>query len=753
MAIDPICSMQVNEKSGIRAEKDGVMYYFCSEHCRAKFLGEPAPTPHVPSSKAYYCPMCPGVESDAPDICPKCGMALEPTGLEAGGSDTGELRSMTRRFIVGLILTLPVFMLAMSHLWPGLDHHHFTNSALSHWIQFLLSTPVIWIAGWPLLLRGFRSFRTLNLNMFSLIAIGVLTAYFYSAAAMLAPGLFPESFHHHGRVGIYFESAAMITVLVLLGQVLELRARSRTGSAIRDLLSLTPSIAHRMVNGVEEDVRLEDVRVGEEIRVRPGERIPVDGLVLDGRSYVDESMITGEPIPVEKSSGTQLSAGTINGNGTLLFRAEKVGRDTLLAHIVQLVADAQRSRAPIQRVADRVAAWFVPAVMLVAACAFIVWMLFGPEPRFVYGLINAVAVLIIACPCALGLATPMSIMVGVGQGARNGILVKDAEALEVLASVNTLVVDKTGTLTEGRPRLTTCLPATGFTENQLLQFAASLEQHSEHPIASAIAKNAREHAIGLVPVEDFEAVPGSGVQGRIQGKVLRAGKRLFLEQHHVAGMDLFEALVGRMQDEGQTVVFVSADGQMAGVLGISDPVKDSTPIAMETLRNMGLDIILATGDQERTANKVAHRLGIKRVYAGILPENKDQLVQQLRAENRIVAMAGDGINDAPALAAAQVGIAMSTGTDVAIHTAGVTLLKGDLRGIAKAIRLSRAVLRNIRQNLFFAFIYNSVGIPVAAGLLYPFFGILLSPMLAGVAMSFSSVSVVTNALRLRRITM
>ena len=749
MAIDPICGMQVNEETGLRAESGGAVYFFCSEHCRAKFLGTPAPV--VTSEKAYYCPMCPGVESDVPDVCPKCGMALEAAAPGAGTESSGELRDMTLRLVAAAVLTLPVFVLAMSHLWPGADHRHFSNSAWSHWIQFLLSTPVVWIAGWPLLLRGYRSFRTMNLNMFSLIAMGVLTAYVYSVMALLAPGIFPDSFRHHGRVGIYCESAAMITVLVLLGQVLELRARSRTGSAIRELLGLTPPVAHRFRDGEEQDVPLAHVQVGDLIRVRPGERIAVDGVVVEGGSYVDESMITGEPIPVEKTGGERVSAGTINGHGTLLFRADKVGRDTLLAHIIQMVAAAQRSRAPIQRVADRVAAWFVPSVIFISVITFAVWAGFGPEPRFVHALINAVAVLIIACPCALGLATPMSIMVGVGEGARNGILIKDAEALERLARVDTVVVDKTGTLTEGHPRLTSVLPVHAQSEKELLQWAASLEQRSEHPIAAAIMQGSRDQGIALLSVEDFKAIPGDGVSGRIRGRNALAGKREFLEKHGVEELDILRTLVARLQDDGQTVVYIAMDGRLAGVLGVSDPIKDTTPAAVDALRAMGLEVILATGDQKRTADKVARRLGIEGVHAGILPEFKEQLVRRLKQENRVVAMAGDGINDAPALAAADVGVAMATGTDIAMHSAGVTLLKGDLRGIAKAIRLSRAVLRNIRQNLFFAFVYNSIGIPVAAGLLYPFFGVLLSPMLAGAAMSFSSVSVVTNALRLRRV--
>ena len=751
MAKDPICGMQVDESSGLRAEKDGRIWYFCSDHCRAKFLGDPIP--HSPSPihrSAYYCPMDPDVESDLPGNCPKCGMALQPSIPSAANESNSELQDMSRRLRISTVFALPVFILSMAHIVPSAAHVVPQN--ISHWIQFVLSIPVVLWAGLPLLERGWRSFRTGQLNMFSLIALGVSTAFLYSVAAVLFPGLFPSSFRHHGQQpAVYFEAAAVITVLVLLGQVMELRARSRTGDAIRTLLGLTPKTAHQVRDGDEIDVLLDAIHPGDVLRVKPGEKIPVDGQLIDGRSFVDESMITGEPLPVEKLAGTRVTAGTINGNGSFIIRAEKVGRDTLLAHIVAMVAEAQRSRAPIQRLADRIAAVFVPAVMAIAAVTFILWALFGPEPRMAMALISAVSVLIIACPCALGLATPMSVMVGIGRGAGAGILIRNADALERLAAVDTVVVDKTGTLTEGHPVLTTCLALDPLTENHLLRIAASLEQNSEHPIAAAVLSEAKNRGLNLLPAEAFQAFPGLGVSARVDGHDVLMGNRALLDQHKVTDADHLRVLSNRFEQDGHTTIHVAMDGKLAGFLAVSDPVKASTPEAVDRLKRLGIRLVLVTGDQPRTAEAIARRLGIEDVQSNALPADKARRISELRSAGRVVVMAGDGINDAPALATADVGIAMGTGTDVAIESAGVTLLKGDLRGIEKAIRLSRATMRNIRENLFFAFLYNSVGVPVAAGILYPFFGLLLSPILAGAAMSFSSVSVIANALRLRRV--
>ncbi len=740
----------------------------------------------------YTCPMHPEIQQDHPGDCPKCGMALEPKNVKASddAEDDAELRDMTRRFWIGAALTLPVFVLAMAHMIPSLAHNSWLSGPVSRWTQFALSTPVILWAGWPFFRRGWRSLVTRHLNMFTLIAIGVGTAFIYSAAAMLAPGIFPSAMSSHGGVGIYFEAAAVIVVLVLLGQVLELRARSRTGSAIKALLNLAPPIARRLGKNGDEEIPLEQVHVGDLLRVRPGDKVPVDGVVTEGRSSVEESMITGESLPVEKNVGDKVTGGTVNGTGGFIMRTEKIGRDTMLAQIVNMVAEAQRSRAPIQGMADKVATIFVPTVVAVAILTFALWMGFGPEPRLAYAIVNAVAVLIIACPCALGLATPMSIMVGIGRGAQEGVLMKSAEALERLEKITTLIVDKTGTLTEGKPRLMETITVEGFEQNELLRLAASLEQSSEHPLAAAIVNGAKTKILGdslksgagilpalrassprignsgkmpgsgrleacptgslnLETVADFRSVTGGGVVGRVANKTVLVGKPNFLRAEGVTDLGNLESQAEQLQQTGQTVVFVAVDKKAAGLLAVADPIKSTTADAIRDLHALGLEIVMVTGDNRRTADAVAKTLGIDSVEAEVEPQAKSARVQKLRQEGKIVAMAGDGINDAPALAAADVGIAMGTGTDVAMQSAGVTLVKGDLRAIAKAIHLSRATMHNIRQNLFFAFFYNALGIPIAAGLLYPFFGVLLSPIIAGAAMSLSSVSVISNALRLR----
>jgi Cu+-exporting ATPase len=704
-----------------------------------------------PEKKTIYtCPMHPEVEQDHPGICPKCGMALEPKTVSTdAGEDDSELRDMTRRFWTGTALTLPVFVVAMAHLIPAWSQAEWVAGEMSRWGQFILSTPVVLWAGWPFFARGWRSLVNRHLNMFTLIAMGVGAAYLFSAVAMLFPGVFPASFARHGKVDIYFEPAAVIVVLVLLGQVLELRARQRTGSAIRALLNLAPRTARVLRNGEENEVPLDSVKVGDRLRVRPGDKVPVDGKVVEGRTNVDESMITGEPIPAEKGVGDKVTGGTVNGTGSFIMEAARVGSDTLLAQIVEMVAQAQRTRAPIQGLADKVAGYFVPAVIAVAAVTFLAWAVVGPEPRLAYAIANAVAVLIIACPCALGLATPMSVMVGVGRGAQAGVLIRNAEAIEVMEKVTTLVVDKTGTLTEGKPRLMQVIPVNGVSEGEFLLAVASVEQNSEHPLAAAIVQGAKERGVKLQSVSDFASVTGGGVIGKLDGREILVGKLKFLQGRGVSGLDRIEQEAARLQSEGQTAMFAAINGKAAGLLSVADPIKASTPEAIQQLHERGLKIAMLTGDNERTANAVAKKLGLDHVEAGVEPQDKHARVEQLRKQGEIVSMAGDGINDAPALAAAHVGIAMGTGTDVAMESAGITLVKGDLRGISKAVALSRAMVRNIRQNLFFAFIYNALGVPVAAGLLYPFFGVLLSPMIAGAAMSFSSVSVIANALRLR----
>jgi Cu+-exporting ATPase len=756
---------QVKSKMGDYCPDDtcdiGSNFYTCPMHPEIRQQGpgscptcgmalEPVAQAVSPATRTEYtCPMHPEVVQDHPGNCPKCGMALEPRNV-AVQEENPELADMSRRFWVSVTLALPVFLLAMAaDLATGLLPDALSLKTVQ-WIEFLLATPVVLWGGWPFFVRGWRSVVSWNLNMFTLIGLGVAVAWGYSVVALLFPEVFPVVMRHaDGTVPVYFEAAAVITGLVLLGQVLELRARSRTNTAIRMLLDLAPKTA-RVVrdDGSEADIPLEQVQPGDTLRVRPGEKVPVDGEVVEGESTLDESMVTGESIPVEKGPGDHLIGATINSTGGLLMRAEKVGSDTLLAQIVQMVAEAQRSRAPIQKLADQVAAWFVPAVVLVAVVAFVVWGLWGPEPRLAHAVVNAVAVLIIACPCALGLATPMSIMVGTGRGAKMGVLIKNAEALEVMVKVDTLLVDKTGTLTEGKPELVTVAAAQGFDEQTVLRLGASLERASEHPLAAAIVKGAEAREVELAKANDFASHTGRGVTGRVDGKQVALGNRALLEE---LGMDpgALQAQSDMLRGEGQTVMFLAVDGAPAGLLGVADPVKETTAEALRVLHEEGVDVVMLTGDSRTTAEAVARRLGLERFEAEVLPERKGEIVRQLQGEGRIVAMAGDGINDAPALAQAHVGIAMGTGTDVAMESAGVTLVKGDLRGIARARRLSHAVMRNIRQNLFFAFVYNSLGVPVAAGVLYPFFGLLLSPIIAAAAMSFSSVSVITNALRLR----
>jgi Cu+-exporting ATPase len=706
--------------------------------------------PSVPRTE-WTCPMHPQIVRDAPGSCPICGMALEPRTVSGEGGPDLELVDMTRRFWIGLVLTLPLLAFVMGDMLPGQPLHHLIPSRVSAWLQLMLATPVVLWAGWPFFERSWVSIVNRSLNMFTLIALGTGTAWVYSVVGALAPGLFPASFRTHGgEVGLYFEAAAVITVLVLLGQVLELRARSQTSSAIRALLRLAPPTARQLRDdGTDQDIPLEHVRVGDRLRVRPGEKVPVDGVVLEGRSAVDESMVTGESIPVEKSGASRVIGGTVNGTGGFVMRAERVGSETLLAQIVHMVGEAQRSRAPIQRLADMVSSWFVPAVVLVAVATFVVWVFLGPEPRLAHGLVNAVAVLIIACPCALGLATPMSIMVGTGRGALAGVLIRNAEALEILEKVDTLVVDKTGTLTEGRPRLRTVVPVANADDSEVLRLAASVEVGSEHPLAASIVEGAGARGIKPVAAVDFRSVTGKGVDARVDGHKIALGNVALMRE---VGVDP-SALVRRadeLRGDGQTVMFVARDEQLLGMVGVADPIKESSAEALNLLREAGLTIVMLTGDSRRTAEAVAAKLGITHVEAEVLPERKIEVVRDLRGKGHKVAMAGDGVNDAPALAAADVGIAMGTGTDVAMQSAGVTLVKGDLRGTVRARRLSQATMRNIRQNLFFAFVYNALGVPIAAGVLYPWTGLLLSPIIASVAMTFSSVSVIGNALRLRR---
>jgi len=754
--IDPVCGMTVDPHTAkYRAEHHGHTYYFCAAGCRTKFvadpqkyLGEREPEPVIEGA-VYTCPMHPEIRQIGPGSCPICGMALEP---EVATADTGpnpELADMTRRFWIGLALTVPVFVLEMGGHFTPL--HALISAPWSSWIQLALTTPVVLWAGWPFFERGWQSLKTRNLNMFTLIAMGTGVAYVYSVVAVLAPGLFPPAFRDaHGAVAVYFEAAAVITVLVLLGQVLELRAREATSGAIRALLDLAPKTARRVNDdGDDEEVSLDQVQVGDRLRVRPGDKVPVDGVVLEGRSSLDESMVTGESMPVSKEKDARVIGGTLNKSGSFVMRADKIGRDTLLAQIVQMVASAQRSRAPIQRLADQVAGWFVPAVIAVAVVAFAAWATFGPEPRFAFGMVAAVTVLIIACPCALGLATPMSIMVGVGRGAQAGVLIKHAEALERMEKIDTLVIDKTGTLTEGKPKVVAVEPVEGFGEGQVLRLAASVERSSEHPLAAAIVAAAAERKLELAPVRGFDAPAGKGVIGMVERQRLAIGNANFLKE---LGIDTgaLGPQAERLRQDGATAIFVAVNGKPAGIIAIADPVKATTPDALRALAADGIRVVMLTGDNRTTAQAVARRLDLKEVEAEVLPDQKSAVVEKLTREGRVVAMAGDGVNDAPALAAAAVGIAMGTGADVAIESAGITLVKGDLAGIVKARTLSEATMRNIRQNLFFAFIYNAAGVPIAAGVLYPVFGILLSPIIGAAAMSLSSVSVVGNALRLRK---
>lgn len=804
---DPVCGMTVNPATTPhKFEHNGQAYFFCGKRCLERFRAEPETylsrtpeqppdTQHAPLRPAdagnlytcpmhpevqqqgpgacpqcgmalepltvampgtrveYTCPMHPEIVRDQPGSCPLCGMALEPRTVTAEEEVNPELLDMTRRFWLSLAFTVPLFVLAMAEMVLG-GPLQILPPRLLAWTQLLLATPVVLWGGWPFFQRGWASVINRNLNMFTLIAIGTGTAYLYSVVATLFPGLFPASFRgHSGEVAIYFEAAAVITTLVLLGQVLELRARGQTSSAIRALLGLAPKTARILHDdGSETDIPLALVKPGDRLRVRPGEKVPVDGVILEGGSAVDESMVTGEPIPVEKNPGSRVTGGTVNGTGSFVMRADRVGGDTLLAQIVRMVSEAQRSRAPIQRLADLVSSYFVPIVVLVAIVTFVVWALMGPEPRMAYALVNAVAVLIIACPCALGLATPMSIMVGTGRGATAGVLIRNAEALEVIEKVDTLVVDKTGTLTEGKPRLVSVVPVSGGNEPELLRLAASLERGSEHPLAAAIVAGAQAKELPLADAKEFRSLTGKGVVGTVDGRSVALGNQKLLEELAIAPGPLREQAEGLRRD-GQTVMFVAVDGRPTGLLGVADPIKPSTPEALQRLRQEGIRIVMLTGDNRTTAEAVARKLGIDHVEAEVLPEQKSEVIRRLQAQGRIVAMAGDGVNDAPALARAQVGIAMGTGTDVAMESAGVTLVKGDLRGIVRARRLSDGTMRNIRQNLFFAFLYNVLGVPIAAGVLYPFFGLLLSPMIAAAAMTFSSVSVVMNALRLRTLTL
>jgi Cu+-exporting ATPase len=796
-AIDPVCGMTVDPDSAAGSnEYKGRTYYFCSMHCLHKFREDPerflnqpaspvmvqpvgiqrasgqetAKNPIVITTPAglspwgpqsapgsykitYTCPMHPEVVSDAPGTCPICGMALEPRTVSLAEEENPELTEMSRRFWVSVVLTLPLLLIGMSEFVPGADLERLLSMRVWGWLELAMATPVVLWGAWPFFVRGWQSIRNRSLNMFTLIGLGVGVAYTFSVIATVFPQLFPASFRDaSGEVPVYFEAAAVITTLVLLGQVLELRARGRTGAAIKALLKLAPNTARRLrEDGSDEDVPLDRVKRGDRLRVRPGEKIPVDGVVIEGSSAVDESMVTGEPIPVVRRPGDRVIGATLNTSGTFVMQAERVGAETLLSQIVQMVAEAQRSRAPIQKLADRVSAYFVPAVVGIAVVTFFVWGIFGPEPRLAYALVNAVAVLIIACPCALGLATPMSIMVATGKGAQSGVLFKNAEAIEILREVDTLVVDKTGTLTEGKPKLVTVVTTARMDENTLLRLAASLERGSEHPLANAIVAGAEERGIELITASAFESLTGRGVTGEVDGHKVSLGNPALMEELGINTSEL-ATKAEALRREGQTVMFVAVDGQAVGLISVGDPIKHSTPEAINQLHAEGIYIVMLTGDSETTAHAVASQLNLDEVVAEVLPDQKAEIVKRFQAEGRRVAMAGDGINDAPALAQADVGIAMGTGTDVAMESAAVTLVKGDLRGIVRAIRLSRATMKNIKQNLFFAFLYNALGIPIAAGVLYPFFGILLSPMIAAAAMSFSSVSVIANSLRLNRST-
>ncbi len=758
---DPVCGMKVARAEAKNTlQHNGATVYFCSTGCKAKFEAEPEkyadgpPTAEpMPQGTVYTCPMHPEIEQVGPGECPICGMALEPKGVPTGEEGPNpELVDFRRRFWVSVALTIPLLLLTMPPYLGYSQIRDFFGEQPSQWLEMVLSTPVILWAGWPFFVRGAKSFVTMNLNMFSLIAMGVGAAFVFSVVALFVPEIFPDGFRNaDGSVGVYFEAAAVIVTLVLLGQVMELSARERTGSAIRALLDLAAKTA-RIIrpDGSEEEIALEDVVVGDKLRIRPGEKVPVDGVVTDGRSSIDESMISGEPIPIEKVAGDKVTGATINGTGSLVMEARRVGSDTMLSQIVEMVANAQRSRAPIQKFADTVAGKFVPAVIGIAIIAFISWAIWGPDPAYAYALISAVAVLIIACPCALGLATPMSIMTATGRGAQAGVLIKNAEALERFAKVDTLIVDKTGTLTQGKPMLVAVLPEEGFNEEEVLRLAASLERGSEHPLAESIVRGADERGVKLTEAKDFEAVTGMGVKGVVDGKSVALGNARMVKEMGLSTGSLSETANTR-RDEGETVMFIMLEGKTAGLVSVADPVKESTPEAIKALHDVGFRVIMATGDNERTAKAVAARLGIDEIRADVMPEDKARIIKELQDQGKKVAMAGDGVNDAPALAQADVGIAMGTGADVAIESAGFTLVSGNLDGIVRARKLSVATMRNIRQNLFFALIYNAAGVPIAAGILYPFLGILISPIFAAAAMSFSSVSVIANALRLRSV--
>ena len=755
---DPVCGMDIDPNdSGDQVECESGIYFFCSPHCRKKFeqnssrfLVKRVEVRVERSDKAIYiCPMHPEMVSGKPGNCPKCGMPMEPKN-PTGTEDQAELRDMTRHFWIAAVLSVPVMALTMGDSLFTQSFRSLLSLQISNWIQLAIGTPVVLWAGFPLLRRGWESVGHRSLNMFTLISLGVMAAYFYSVLGTVAPGLFPPKFQMQGAVETYYDTASVIIALVLLGQVLELRARYQTGKAIRLLLGLAPKMARVMRDGIEKDIPLAEVKIGELLRVRPGEKIPTDGVITEGRSSVDESMVTGESIPVEKEIGVKVIGGTVNGTGGLVMRAEKIGSETLLSQIIHMVADAQRSRAPIQRLADVVASYFVPAVIASSVIAFAVWTLFGPDPKLVHGLINAVSVLIIACPCALGLATPMAIMVGTGHGALAGILIKNAEALERFEKVDTLVIDKTGTLTEGKPKLTDFQVVPGFFEDEVLSLLASLEKSSEHPLASAIIEGAAKRSLPLSDVSDFRSITGKGATGIVQKRRIAVGNQALFSDQNISINTLLEK-AEILRQGGQTVMFIGVDEKLAGIVGVSDPIKASTPEAISYLKKQGIRVVMATGDNETTARAVAGKLGLDELIAGIHPAGKADLVRKLKAEGRVVAFAGDGVNDAPAMALADVGIAMGTGTDVAMESGSVTLVKGDLMGIAKARHLSQATMRNIRQNLFLAFIYNALGVPVAAGVLYPILGLLISPMWASVAMSLSSVSVIGNALRLRTV--
>ncbi|MGB4813233.1 MAG: heavy metal translocating P-type ATPase [Methylophilaceae bacterium] len=762
--IDPVCGMQAKADPKKSVEHSGITYYFCSQHCVEKFRASPQQylnpqtSVTIDQGKAstknalYTCPMHPEVQQIGPGSCPKCGMALEPMDA-ATEEDTTELNDMTRRFWVSLVLSVPLLFITMSELIPGVNIHQWMGMNTYNWLQAILGTPVVLWGGWPFFVRAWASFKTWNLNMFSLIGLGTAAAFLFSVFALLFPSLLPPAFKMNGMTPLYFEAAAVIITLVLMGQVLELRARSKTNSAIKSLLELAPNTAFRIKpDGSEEEIHLDQVQVGDQLRVKPGGKVPVDGELVEGRSNIDESMITGEPVPVEKQLGSQVTAGTVNQLGSFVLRADKVGADTLLARIVQMVNEAGRSRAPIQKLADKVSGWFVPAVMAIAVLAFVIWAMVGPAPTLANALVAGVSVLIIACPCALGLATPISIMVGIGRGVQEGVLIKDAEALELMEKVDTLVIDKTGTLTEGKPKVQRVIAATSFNETEVLHYAASLDALSEHPLAVAIVSHAKQQSLALKPITQFESVTGQGVRGQIDGKLVLLGNARLMEAQNI-DVSTLQPEVEALRALSQTVMFLAVNHQIAGIVSVADPIKSTTLEAIQQLHAAGLKIVVLTGDNATTAAAVAKQLGLDDFKADVMPEDKLNYLKELQQQGRIVAMAGDGVNDAPALAQANVGIAMGTGTDVAMNSARIVLVKGDLRGIAKARLLSQHTMKNIRQNLFFAFIYNFIGVPIAAGALYPWFGIVLSPMIASAAMSLSSVSVIANALLLRNVSL